>query len=72
MRAFLEEYGRIIIIIVCVAALLGIVAIFKLKGFSLADSSLGAFVRNANSAINELEDANAYSVKMPKSTTAEI
>ena len=72
MRAFLEEYGRIIIIIVCVAALLGVVAIFKLKGISLADSSLGAFVRNANSAINELEDANAYSVRMPKSTTAEI
>lgn len=55
MSAFLEEYGKIIVVIIVVAALIGLAILFKTTGSKNATDSFDKFMGVANNAINGAE-----------------
>ncbi len=52
MSAFLEEYGKIIVVVIVIAALIGLATIFKNSGSSNAQGSFNSFMDIANNAVN--------------------
>ena len=55
MSAFLEEYGKIIVVIIVIAALIGLAVLFKNTGKSNAENSFGAKIRTKWIATFSLE-----------------
>ena len=55
MSAFLEEYGKIIVVIIVIAALIGLAILFKTTGTKNATGSFGSFMNVANSAVTNAE-----------------
>ena len=51
MSAFLEEYGKIIVVIIVVAALIGLAVLFKGIGTKNATGSFNTFMNTANNAV---------------------
>ena len=56
MSAFLEEYGKIIVVIIVVAALIGLAILFKSNGTKNATNSFGAFMGTADKSVKEAQD----------------
>ena len=56
MSAFLEEYGKIIVVIIVVAALIALAILFKTSGSQNATSSFDAFMNTANQAVEEAQN----------------
>lgn len=56
MSAFLEEYGKIIVVIIVVAALIALAILFKTQGRSNATSSFDSFMGTANKAVEEAQN----------------
>ena len=56
MSAFLEEYGKIIVVIIVIAALIGLAVLFKNTGKSNAENSFGAFMNIGNAAVVQAQD----------------
>ena len=54
MSAFLEEYGKLIVVIIVVAALIGLAILFKTVGSSNATGSFGRFMNAANKTTNSV------------------
>ena len=52
MSAFLEEYGKIIVVIIVVAALIALAILFKTNGSANATGSFDAFMNTANTAVD--------------------
>jgi hypothetical protein len=52
MSAFLEEYGKIIVVIIVIAALIGLAILFKTVGTENATGSFDKFMGIANNAVN--------------------
>ena len=52
MSAFLEEYGKIIVVIIVIAALIGLAILFKSTGTKNATNSFDSFMGIANNAVN--------------------
>ena len=60
MSAFLEEYGKIIVVIIVIAALIGLAILFKSTGSENATGSFDKFMGIADNAVKEAEhDATA-------------
>ena len=53
MSAFLEEYGKIIVVIIVIAALIGLAILFKSQGTDYTESGFGSFMSIGNEAILE-------------------
>ena len=56
MSAFLEEYGKIIVVIIVVAALIALAILFKTSGSQNATSSFDSFMSTANQAVDEAQN----------------
>ena len=56
MSAFLEEYGKIIVVIIVIAALIGLAIVFKQLGTSNAQASFTSFMDAANKSVNEAQN----------------
>ncbi len=64
MNSFFEEYGRITLVVVVIAGIIGVAWFFRYTGFDFAKSNMGAYAHR-NYAVNELQDAREYSIVMP-------
>lgn len=58
MSTFLEEYGKVIVVIIIVAALIGLALWFKKTGTENATSSFNSFMNTASQAANENGNIN--------------
>ncbi len=57
MSAFLEEYGKVIVVIVVIAALIVLATIFKRTGSENANQSFNAFMGIADDSVQKAEQA---------------
>ena len=57
MSAFLEEYGKVIVVIIVIAALIGIAVLFKKTGTDNATKSFTGFMTIAGDSVNEAQQA---------------
>lgn len=56
MGEFLNEYGKIIVVIIVIAGLIGLGMAFKTKGMNNANWSFDSFMKVANTAVNEAKN----------------
>lgn len=56
MSAFLEEYGKIIVVIIVIAALIALAILFKTSGSRNATNSFDTFMDTANQAVTEAQN----------------
>ena len=67
MSAFLEEYGKIIVVIIVIAALIGLAILFKSTGTKNATGSFDKFMGVANNAVTDAQqDANGNNLAPPQ------
>ena len=59
MSAFLEEYGKIIVVIIVIAALIGLAILFKTTGSKNATGSFDKFMGVANNAVTDAQHDGA-------------
>ena len=57
MSAFLEEYGKIIVVIIVIAALIVLASIFKTIGSDKATGSFNKFMNIADVKVDEAEQS---------------
>ncbi len=62
MSAFLEEYGKIIVVIIVVAALIGLAILFKVNGSSNATGSFDKFMDVSNNTMNNMMEYSGNEV----------
>ena len=55
MSAFLEEYGKIIVVIIVIAALIGLAIMFKHTGTKNATGSFDKFMGIAHNSVTQAE-----------------
>lgn len=61
MKAFLEEYGLVIVVIIVVAVLIGLAVYFASHGKDDITQTYGAFTQGANSIVQKsIDNANAW------------